>query len=450
MKRIILSIVPIVLLAAWSISAAWAQEAGFENEVRAIADKHHADLEKISAVAMSGDVETANKQLLDMTRKDESVALAFVVANMLYKMDPQASYDLHKKVYEARPDERTCALEWAMERHRKGEYAEAIPLYQKFLASKAATQYNALLAECLIRQGKLREAVDAWQAAEHPHQHTGIDFAICEIHGDLSPLRRRGDLILRLKKGDPQAPEKLIDQDLHMDQDWWNGEISKDALAQDLPLVEKTLGSESARFREIQCWVNIASQEEPQADAVKAELKKANLILDAGKLPENSLVAGRLIGTVVAQKIETSEQLFQRFEKTLSARAKSEAGDVEALNILSGLSVGEKTMDRLAEYDRYGWDRYGDFRFAGSLLGGLAAQEKLTAYSPDLKKALKQFPESGIVNQFAMQCAGENNITKEMLVSAIESEFHHLSPGMGGYPDSYTLKSYFFMLKQKL
>ena len=169
-----------------------------------------------------------------------------------------------------------------------------------------------------------------------------------------------------------------------------------------------------------------------------------------GKLPQRSFIAGKLIGIVVRQKIETEDQLFERFEKELLARAKSKEGDAEALNILCGLSVESKALDRLAEFDRYGWERYGEFRFAGSLLGGLAAQGKLTVNSPEFAKALKQFPEDAMLNKMAIQLVGKEKVTQEMLVSAIESEYHKLSAGMGGYPDSYTLKAYFFMLKGKL
>lgn len=44
----------------------------------------------------------------------------------------------------------------------------------------------------------------------------------------------------------------------------------------------------------------------------------------------------------------------------------------------------------------------------------------------------------------------KEKMTNEMLVAAIGAEFHKLSPGMGGYPDSYTLKRYFALLKEKL
>src|SRR5207237_6880582 len=120
-----------------------------------------------------------------------------------------------------------------------------------------------LLADWLVRAGKLDDGVAAWEAAGHPHHHTGIDFAICEIYGGPSPLRRRGDLIEKYRNGDTQLAEKLIDQDLHMDQDWWNTTVSQKGLKHDLPLVEKATGGEGERFEQIRCWVDLTSKQEP-------------------------------------------------------------------------------------------------------------------------------------------------------------------------------------------
>ena len=235
-----------------------------------------------------------------------------------------------------------------------------------------------------------------------------------------------------------------------MERDWWNSGLNKPALDHDLPMIEKALGSDSARFREIRCWVNVASLKEPDAAAITAELKRHGLIVAGGKLPENSLVASRLAATLLQSGIETGAQLAGRFETELLARAKSPAGDVEALNLLCGLLVGGKSAARLGEYDRYGYERYGEFRFLGSLLAHLAAEGKLTTASPELKLALEKYPENGLVHQFFIRALGEEKSTKETLSAAIKAEYHKLSPGMGGYPDSYTLKRYFSLLKTKL
>jgi tetratricopeptide (TPR) repeat protein len=444
------SIAGLLAISFSAISQATTRGTTFEEEVKAVSKQHAPDIQKASSLAARGEVEAGNRQLLALTEEDKSPAMAFVIANLLYKMDPQVSYDLHRKVYETQPEEPNVNLEWAMEHHRRGEYAEAIPLYQKFIASRPGSQYSALLAECLLREGKLKEAVAAWGAAGHPRQHTDIDFAICEIHGEIAALRRRADLLQRLGKGEGQVAEKLIDLDLHMDRDWWNSGPSQRGLEQDLPLIEKALGSNSERYKVIRCWVNIAKVTDPQPADITTELKRNGLIVAGGKLPGESLVAARLIAIVQDNKIETDGQLFERFGKELLARAKSAAGDAEALNILCALSMGGQTADRLAEYDRYGYERYGEFRFLGSLLAYLGTKGKLTADSPELKAALEKFSDNSLVHQMAIRCAGEEKVTKEMLVAAIKAEYHKLSTGMGGYPDSYTLKAYFALLNQEL
>jgi len=44
----------------------------------------------------------------------------------------------------------------------------------------------------------------------------------------------------------------------------------------------------------------------------------------------------------------------------------------------------------------------------------------------------------------------ESEVTRDQLVAAIKAEYHHLSPGLDGQPDSYTLNAHFKLLKTKL
>ena len=112
---------------------AFAEEATFQDELAEKAAQYEDVFKGTAHFVESGEVQTAIKQLLDLRIQDNSPALAFTLGNMLYGIDPEDSYDLHRQSYEARPAEPIVALEWAMERHRKGEYAESIPLYEQFL-----------------------------------------------------------------------------------------------------------------------------------------------------------------------------------------------------------------------------------------------------------------------------------------------------------------------------
>ena len=304
------------------------------------------------------------------------------------------------------------------------------------------------MADCLVHEGRLDEAVAAWEAAEHPRNHTGIDFAICDIYGEIAPERKRADLIQRIKKGETELAEELIKQDLNMVSNWWNSRVSQESLKQDLPLIEQAIAQDQPRLKAIHCLVAIRSIDEPTVDQIRTELKKANLIVDDGKLPDSSTITTALLGLAIENAVETRQKLLEKFGPQLMERAKSKAGDRMALHALCNLSVDQE--DKIAEFDRFGWQRYADPRFAGSLLVALARDQKLKSDSPELKQALKDFPLDSFINQIALSTAGQGNVTKDMLVSAIKSEYHRLSHGIGGYPDSYRLKAYFHLLKEKL
>jgi tetratricopeptide (TPR) repeat protein len=444
-SKILLSAVAIGLLGS---SAARAQDQSFQIELSQKADRYDSELTRTPDLAHS-DINEATKVLMDLVDKDKSPALSLAVGNVLFNLDRATSYALHKKVFAAKPMEPDVILEWAMEQHRKGEYAEAIPLYRQYLdLVKDEPQVNALLADCLVEQGKFSEAVGIWDAAGHATNHETVDLAINDIYGDISPLRRRADLLNHVKNKEAGAAEKLIALDLNMDQDWWNIDIDDDALSRDLPVIDAVLGPDSKRAKAIHCWVDIELQDTVASAPVLKLLEDAGLIIENGALPESSLVAGGLIDAVLEVHLQTKDQLFERFDKELTERSKSKDGDIEALRILCKLSSENK--ERSENLNRFGWERYADARCAVALLNLLHSEKKLEHDSPELMKALKQFPDNGVIQNLAILTMDEGDVTRDQLVSAIKAEYHHLSPGLDGQPDSYTLNAHFKLLKQKL
>jgi hypothetical protein len=447
--RVGILLLPLAIVLGWLASpAAFGQDQAFQIELNEKTGRYESELTRTPDLAHS-DIHQATKVLLDLVEKDKSPALEFAVANVLFNIDRQASYDLHKKVFEAKPDEPDVILEWAMERHRRGEYADAAPLYQQYLnVASDEPQINALLADCLIELHKNSDAVAAWDAAEHATNHELIDLAISDISGEVSPLRRRADLLVHVQKKEPGAAEKLIALDLNMDDDWWNSDIDEDSLNRDLPIVDAALGPDSKRAKAIHCWADIELLDSVAAAPVLKLLEDANLIVENGPLPESSLVADGLIDAVLESHLQTKAQLLQRFEKELTARMKSKAGDADAVRILCKLSSDNK--DRLVELNRFGWERYGDAQFSVALLNQLNADKKLEHDSADLKKAREQFPNNAVIQNLWLTSMDESDVTADDLVAAIKAEFHHLSPGLDGQPDSYTLNAHFKLLKEKL
>jgi tetratricopeptide (TPR) repeat protein len=445
---ILLTLPCAMAIVGWGSSRASAQDQSFQIELGQKADRYDSELTRTPDLAHS-DINEATKVLMDLVEKDKSPALALAVGNVLFNLDRTTSYALHKQVYAAKPTEPDVILEWAMERHRKGEYAEATPLYQQYLdAVKDEPQINALLADCLVEQGKLSDAVAVWDAAGHAVNHETIDLAINDIYGDISPLRRRADLLTRVKAKEVGAAERLIYLDLNMDQDWWNIDIDDDALGRDLPVIDAALGPDSKRAKAIHCWVDIELQDTVASGPVLKSLEDAGLIVENGALPESSLVAEGLIDSILEVHLMTKDQLFDRFDKELTERSKSKDGDIDALRILCKLSSENK--ERSENLNRFGWDHYSDAQCAVALLKLLQSEKKLEHDSPDLKKALTQFPDNGEIQNLSIITMDENDVNRDQLVAAIKAEYHHLSPGLDGQPDSYTLNAHFKLLKTKL
>jgi tetratricopeptide (TPR) repeat protein len=421
----------------------------FLSAARAFNEKHEPEFKEIEQVALNDDVKTANHQLVAIAQKEHNAAGNFIVGNMLFHLDPAASYSLHKMAYEAEPREKLTTLEWAMERHRQGEYTEALSLYQAYLGLEPDDEKTeALLADCLVRNGKLPDAVKAWQAAKHETNHTEIDFAIFEIYGGSSPMSRRMELLDQINAGDHSKLEKLIFLDLNFDDDWWNKSVNVRALKTDLTLAKKILTTDTDRFAELSCYAQLVTADQP-ADDIKSNLVAGALLIgDSGQLPKSSLVAQELAELVVGKKIETAAQLLQRHQAALEGRAKSTDGDADALNLLCFLCEASKDA-RLAEFDKYGWDRYGEARFAASYLIGQSAAKNFTADDAGLQRALKQFPENSLLAELQLRAAGQDKLTTVMVASAIKAEYRKLSFGMG-MPDSYTLKGLFNVLRERL
>jgi tetratricopeptide (TPR) repeat protein len=424
-------------------------KADVAEQEQAILEKYQDEFQQLSKDGFKGELKESNQRLMEILRKDPSTAMDVVIANMLYKVDRETSYALHKKAYQAEPDDRATILEWAMEQQRKGEYADAASLYQKYLkiVPQDVTK-QALLADCLVRTGKLREAVQAWNSADLRKYHNAIDFDICEIYGPVSPVRRREDLLAVIRGGDNSVFEKLIYLDINFDRDWWNSEVNYSTLKLDLKFAATKLGQETQRYKDLEIYGKLAATEEVNAQTLKDNLTKAGLIIgEKSRLPGSSLIAQELVEKVIRCELETREQLLKKYEKELLSRAKSNPGDPDALRLLCFL-YPDDDQTKLVEYGKLGWERFGDAKFAWKYLAGIAIEHKLKPDSAELKKALQQFPEDIEIRMLQVQIVGPDNITAEMIASVIKANYRQLGQLTLGY--SYILNGGFELLNRQL
>ena len=266
--------------------------------------------------------------------------------------------------------------------------------------------------------------IDPTKKAEFEQGHTAIDLAIHSVYGDPNPWTTRAALLEGLKT-DPARAADLILLDLDWEVDWWNADVNRDALNHDMALIRKTMGGESWRFLDLETLVYLETSTGISSAMVGRRLKSSGLILEGGRLPLDSPVASALIRRVLSEELSTPEELYGAFAEELDKRARSAAGDVEALNLLAGLAL-EADKGKIAGIDRYGWDRYGDQRFACSLLAGKG--ERLKLKDPDLQRAMTEFPGCPDVWLMASGCAAmEGAPTRDLMVRLISAEFNGLN-----------------------
>jgi hypothetical protein len=428
-----------------------AVQADMSKDINLLREKYAATFDRANRLTYQGYVDSANRELRAIADKERSPAARLMVGNLLYALDPEASYALHRDAYAAVPKDPSSTLEWAMERHRRGEIQEALPLYRYYLKRKPKDEsVNALVAECFLRMGDLRGAVEAWRKARHSHNHTGIDLAIFAIHGDPPFWRQRSDLLKRVNAGDLSVAESLIATDIEGRLDWWNAEDDPYLVNADLQTLRDALG-DTPRYRQMQCWVRIQKPRHRSEGVLEQELREAKVLLDQTVLPESSKVASDLIRKAVPAGLLNKESLRRQFGKELRRRAHSELRDVDALDLLWYLSDDGKSGAELDTLDRWGWDQYADARFAASYLSGLREKKALRGNNPDLRRAVEQFPDDSRILAFAIDTAlQEKKLDQPLLVQTIKAEFRRLSNGTGGKPDSYTLARLFNLLEKEM
>jgi hypothetical protein len=402
-------------------------------------------------------MEEANQVYLSLIPDaDLSPADCFVLGNTFFSMDAELAEKYHLRALKSLPEEPLTNLEYAIDLHRAGKPLEAIPYYQKFVTLNEGNHLaHTLLADCLVREGKLEAAVKQWNLANHRSNHTGIDFAIHTIYGKDSPYKRRHTLLKAIQNGEADKLDELMSLSASWDRDWWNAKTKKPFLERDIKLAQELLKASPRHLAELELYAETYLHEGMDGAWLREKLNAKGWILgENGNLPTRGFVADRMVALILKHDLEKPEVLVKRFEEELRRRSLSpETKDVMALNMLASLFVelkGSRQAD-LAAVDQAGWDKYQDERFAASLLFSLMNRGELKTNSPLFQRAQREFPENEVIGILGVQMAEkERQPMTPFLMEAIKGEFRHLSISRGVIKDSYMLKALFARLEKEL
>src|SRR5262249_9540470 len=146
-------------------------------------------------LAAAGELEQANAKILEVfPAATRTPAETLMLGNVLFRQDPKASYELHKRAAAELPDERMAQLEWGMQQHRAKEYAGAAASYAQVVKdNRDFAPVYGLMAECLLRLGKTGEAVEAFKQSELSQGDSIEQFEswVCDVNSTTFPHRKR-------------------------------------------------------------------------------------------------------------------------------------------------------------------------------------------------------------------------------------------------------------------
>jgi len=379
----------------------------------------------------------------DRRTVDQSQALG----SFMFQLHPEESYELHKEVAAAHPDQEMPNYLWAMEQHRRGEWKGALASYR--LASRLMKDYAptyGLAAECALRLGKVDEALELWDKSEKAQAGTLVEFEteVCRIHGPQPKHRERETLMTKAKAGDMDAAVGVIALDLEWPEDWWNSGPNKNFLKVDLAAFSDQ--KEPQRELELALLAAKLATEELEPKKAKELLSDAGLMLRKPVLPANGRVLSFLITFIHDHELLSKDALTKNWGALMRDQAKT-SKDPELHNALAWLHLDTPELEAI---DLHGWKQTGDARFAASYLGGQMQADKLTLDSPQLIQALKQFPDHYVVQSIPLGLTKpESPLYRSALIETIKADYMQLPrAGMIPRPSAKPLMQVFHELAE--
>lgn len=385
--------------------------------------------------------------ILTLMKSADNEYKKYVIGGLLYEIDKDKSFQLHKEAYLSKPDELDFNLEYAIELHRKGEFEEAAKLYEKYSKEKPDDfRVNVWLADCYINTGDIDKSIANWIKSGHAKHHTSIDQAINTIYGKTDQIKTRNNYRKEIEQGNKTLFYSLIFLDMNWELDWWNTHTQEYFLKEDVRLIESKLEKTNIDYNTIQAYIKIKnlSKSENVADSIKMLLTNNKIIIGSNPLPTNGQIASDLLRICFINQLISEQEFYNNRGQELLKLA-NETKDKELLNIYAYLqaTVNGKVD---ASIDKLGWTDFKDERFAISYFIGKADKNRFD--DKELAQALTDFPNSSKLYWVKVNCAKIENIKlRPHLIELIKREFKTLGSDPSHY--SYPLKSYFGYLESE-
>ena len=394
------------------------------------------EIENFSKNIVKTDINICTEKLIQSANNEYE---KYVVAGILYNINPKQSYKLHEEAYLTNTNEQNFILEYALELHRNGKYSDASKLYETY-SEKLPNDIRTYvwLSDCYINLNEIEKAILNWDKANHIENHIKIDNAIHTIYGRTDQINFRNELKLGIEKGNLSNFYSLLFLDKNWESDWWNKNTQEYFLNEDLEYLKSKLKISESDYKILNAYIEIKKFEENnQTSDIKNVLIQNEIILNNKPIPTNGQIASDILRICFYNKIIDENDFYAKRGTELLELSKLKK-DKELLNIYAYLQANIDGKVN-PEIDKLGWKDFKDERFAKSYF--ILKSKKMKSDDIELNQAINDFPNSSYLFWVKTKCIKmENKPVKEYLVELVKKEFKTLDSDESRF--SYRLNSY--------
>lgn len=414
----------LMAILVWIPSAKSAEVPQFISESQATGEKYQGLASSPESIRLmrEGKKSEVNARLKTLVPdKSKTVYDYFILSNMLYRADIQASNSYIKMADELSPDNPFILFERAMHEHRAGNCNAALPMYEKASVLNKETQNPVLwgyVTHCRLVLGDYAGAIDSWRKVDFRNHHTRIEKSMYDIFSSKDPDSERENLIGSVSEGVLDAVCELVELDRNWERDWWNIVENNEYLEHDVALANNV----AKKKKNVQGAVGLC------VDAVALnDSDFRNYIAEAGYwggkyvLPDGPMATYMLIRELGKRKIATPAEIVERYEGQLVKRHLAEPKNQRTLDILAYLYSSTGGGEKLKKIDLHGWKVLGIQKYAESYIVGIppAAPE----FRQSVVSAAVDFPNSAKIQGANAFLNRQSDAKAEFLMKYAAAQF---------------------------
>lgn len=386
---------------------------------------------KNKKLAKEGKISLVNTRLVSLVPDREKTFYDyFILGNMLYIVDKEASYSFVEKAEALDPTNPFVLFERGMHEHRKGNCEKAANYYRKFHKTTLGKDHQiswAYLTHCNLRTGSYKEAIESWNKVNFSSHHTSIEKAMYSIFSESNPNITREEIINDIESGKKYRTCDLIYHDKNWEIDWWNHIAKEDYLSFDTEFAELILGNNPEEKK----IFDFCSSNEKLSDTEYMK-KLSELNIWGGKyiLPKSSTVVYGIVHRLTSTNLVSPANILEVFESQLQEKLKNYPNETKLFDVLAYLYSATKNNGKLKDIDDYGWNRLHIAKYASSYLVGIGPTSM--DYDYLLAKAISDFPNNTFINKLNME--RNRNTEKEIdaIAMYVASEFSNVKNNWTG------------------